>query len=177
MDSTETRYSRQDIETLLDIKKDTYYKWIKYLEITPQRDSEGKTYLTESDLIQLSNLKDYYQENGKIDGFLEASENGKLATVEANGLAQKNDFEIPDNEAEFDLEDLIREAAEIKAQNLVMPELIKLHVAGQLTFDDLPPDLQEKVKAVQEATRPKNPSDIAGNLLNKWRAKKRGNVA
>jgi hypothetical protein len=177
MDSTETRYSRADVENLLDIKKDTYYKWIKYLEIETQKDSEGKAYITESDLERLSDLKDYYQENGKIDGFLLVAEKGELATVEANGLSKQNDFEIPDNEAEFDLEDLIREAAEIKAQNLVMPELVKLHLAGQLTFEDLPPDLQQKVKAVQEATRPKNPSDIAGNLLNKWRSKKRGNVA
>ena len=84
--------------------------------------------------------------------------------------------EIPGtDEDEEGLEELIREAAELKVQQAAMPELIKLHLAAGMTEDDLPDDLKAKLQAVRDAANPKqNAAAIASNLLAKYRATRSG---
>ena len=73
------------------------------------------------------------------------------------------------------LHDLMRQAAELKARNLAMPELVKLSIARDMTFEDLPPDLQGKVTAAREAANPKEgPASIASNLLAQYRSNRSG---
>ena len=86
--------------------------------------------------------------------------------------------DIPGIEEDEDrLEELIREAAELKVQRVAMPELIKLHLAAGMTEDDLPDDLRAKLEAVREAANPANPKQnaaaIANKLLERYRSGKK----
>jgi hypothetical protein len=101
---------------------------------------------------------------------------GQLALSENSGLA----LEIPEQpdipgieEDEDRLEELIREAAELKVQQMAMPELIRLHLAAGMTEDDLPEDLKAKLEAVREAANPnpkQNAAAIANKLLERYRS-------
>ena len=70
---------------------------------------------------------------------------------------------------------LRRSAAELKAREVAMPDLVKRAVADQMTEEDLPEDLKEKVNLAREAANPKfTPTEVASQLLNQWRATKGG---
>lgn len=72
--------------------------------------------------------------------------------------------------ANFDFEALMAEAAELRGQQLVMGDLVKLKLASQLNYEDLPDKVRAKVDAVREAASPKfQPDAIASQLLNQWR--------
>jgi hypothetical protein len=83
------------------------------------------------------------------------------------------DWEIPSSETaemEDNLEQLVYEAAQLKMQNLSAPHLVKLHLAQQMSEEDLPPEMREKVDAVRNAANPKfQPASVASNLLSQWR--------
>jgi hypothetical protein len=77
--------------------------------------------------------------------------------------------EIPGNEEDEDkLEELIREAAELKVQQMAMPELVKLHLAAGMTEDDLPDDLKAKLQAVREAANPASPKQNPAAIANSY---------
>ena len=112
----------------------------------------------------------------ETDDVNDADSSGKM-TVAASGKISGTDSvieqEIPQTQPDFSggMEQLFREAAEIKAQNMVMPNLVKLQLASQMTFDDLPNDLKQKVEAVNEAANPKmEPVGIASQLLAQHRS-------
>ncbi len=118
------------------------------------------------------------EENEEADstsgGKLAVKGSSKLASTTSN---EKPDSvieqEIPETQQDFSegMDGLIRKAAEIKAQGLAMPDLVTLQLAGQMTFEDLPEDLQQKVSAVKEAASPKmNPASVASDLLAQYRA-------
>jgi hypothetical protein len=160
----------------LGIKKTPYYERLRFLGIKAQKDDEGKgTYLTEDQMKLMWDLHEHIKQTGKMEGF---SGGGQLALVESSNLA----LEIPKQpgipgieEDEDGLEELIREAAELKVQQVAMAELIKLHLAAGMTEDDLPADLKAKLQAVREAANPKqNAASIASNLLAKYRATRSG---
>ncbi len=49
---------------------------------------------------------------------------------------------------------------------MAMNDLIKIQLASQMSFDDLSPDLQEKVTIAREVANPKfHPAEIAKQLL------------
>ena len=105
-----------------------------------------------------------------------------IAPVEQGAIASTTSNEKPDSVIEQEIpqtqpnfsegmEGIIRQAAEIKAQGLAMPDLVALQLSSQMTFDDLPEDLQQKVSAVKEAASPKmNPASVASDLLAQYRA-------
>ena len=78
--------------------------------------------------------------------------------------------DIPSDDDENGLEQLIREAAELKVQQAAMPDLVRLHLANGMTEDDLPDDLKAKLQAVREAANPKqSAASIAQQLLERHR--------
>jgi hypothetical protein len=122
-------------------------------------------------------------EVGRRDGFTPRpidDEGGELVHHE-NGCemttfpdhSDEMDWEIPSSEnagLEDNLEQLIYEAAQLKMQNLSAPHLVKLHLAQQMSEDDLPSEMQEKVQQVRNAANPKfQPASVASNLLQQWR--------
>ena len=78
----------------LNIKKDAYYKDLSYLEITPEKDSEGKCYLTIEQADKIRALRNYVNETGKRNGF----ENNSIVKVD-----DSNEMVSHNNEAENDI--------------------------------------------------------------------------
>ena len=160
----------------LDIKKDAYYKDLNYLEIKPQKDSEGKAYLTIEQANEIRSLRNHVNETGSRKGF---SNNSIVKVDDSNEIVSNN------NEAENDIyvnaeeptaqinSDLVREAQELAARGMAMNDLIKIQLASQMSFDDLSPDLQEKVNIAHEVANPKlQPAAIAQQLLAQHRQQK-----
>lgn len=185
--ATETRIYREQAIDELDIGKTTFYKWINYLELKQEQDSSKRSYLNESQFKQLQELKSYYEEKGKIEGFLSEEKNtdspGQLATVESKAiasndqpaaLATENIYVEPEAPTSgMNIDGLMRSAQELAARNMAMGDLLKLSLAQGMTFDDLDPDLQAKVNAAGEAANPKDtPASIASSLLAQYRSGK-----
>ncbi|WP_377481880.1 MAG: hypothetical protein P2A85_29380 (plasmid) [Microcoleus anatoxicus] len=155
----------------LGIKKSQYYDRLKFIGIKANKDAEG-TYLSAEQMKVMEELNEHIKETGKMEGF---GGGGQLALSESSGLASALDIpvqpEIPGSEEDEDgLEQLIREAAELKVQQAAMPDLVRLHLANGMTEDDLPDDLKAKLQAVREAANPKqNAAAIAQQLLERHR--------
>ena len=160
----------------LNIKKDAYYKDLRYLEITPEKDSEGKAYLTIEQADRIRSLRNHVIETGKRSGFDSSS---IVKVDDSNEMVSNN------NETEEDIyvnqeeptakidSDLVREAEELAARGMAMNDLIKIQLASQMSFDDLSPDLQEKVNIAREVANPKfTPAAIASQILAQHRSQK-----
>ena len=153
----------------LGIKKDAYYKDLNYLDINPEKDSEGKAYLTNEQANQIRALRSHVQITGKRNGF----DNSSIVKVDDSNEIVSNNNETEDDiyinreepTAKLD-SDIVREAEELAARGMAMNDLIKIQLASQMSFDDLSPDLQEKVTIAREAANPKfTPCAIAQQLL------------
>ena len=164
----------------LGIKKDSYYRDIRFLNIKPIRDEEGKVWLTPEDAERIKHLRSYLDENGKRAGFsgiVKSDNNSALAPNSSSSeLTQEDIYVEPEQPTEqFDVNGLMRGAAELKAREVAMPDLVKRAVADQMTEEDLPEDLKEKVNLAREAANPKfTPTEVASQLLSQWRATKGG---
>ncbi|WP_346293965.1 hypothetical protein [Sphaerothrix gracilis] len=150
----------------LGIKKDTYYADLKFLGLKAQRDSEGKSYLDESQFELLKMLRAHVDATGKRDGFV--AEVGELAMLDESDLAETV---TPEPQAEnFDMETLLLEAAELAGHRMTLPNQVVLQLASQMTYEDLPDSVRQKVDSVRAATSPKaQPKAIADQLLQKFR--------
>ncbi len=73
----------------------------------------------------------------------------------SNNSEAENDIYINREEptAQFNLERLMRDAAELKARELAMPNLVKREIANQMSEEDLPEDLKEKVAIARSPLR------------------------
>jgi hypothetical protein len=159
----------------LGIKKSAYYNDLTYLGIIPHKDLEGKPYLTKDQADGVRALRLHISENGQRNGF----DNSSMVKVDdSKDLASTNNNEPDiyvqpqDPQENLDIDRLMRSAAELKAREIAMPDLVKRAVADKMTEEDLPEDLREKVEAVREAVTPKwTPEGIADNLLTQWRKK------
>ena len=97
------------------------------------------------------------------------SDKSKLATAEEENIY----VELTEPTNDLDIGSLMRSAAELKAREIAMPSLVKRELANQMTEDDLPEDLREKVAIAREVANPKfTPADIAGSLLSQYRSQK-----
>ena len=159
-----------DLMAELGIKKDAYYSYLKHLDIKAQKDGSGKAYLEPEQADRIRALRSHVLATGKIDGFEETA----LATAEAGGLGDTPPWTGPTPETDTpDLERLIRQAQELAAHNMAMGDLVVAQLAQQMSYDDLPPELQAKVAQVREATHPKaNPAEIANRILSQWRSQR-----
>ncbi|AOX04724.1 hypothetical protein BJP34_35690 (plasmid) [Moorena producens PAL-8-15-08-1] len=157
----------------LNIKKDAYYKDLNHLKIEAQTDSEGKAYLTQEEADQVRALRSHVKKTGKRSGF----SNNSIVKVDDSNLAKENEattseiegdvYVQPENPTDqFDPNDLIRSAAELKAYEMAVPDLVKRALADKMDWDDLPEDLQQKVSDAKKAANPKyTPASIADTVL------------
>jgi len=97
---------------------------------------------------------------------------GKLAASNASSLMsaevqEQGDEAVSDDQSE----ELIRAAAELKGQQLVIPQLVVQQLAAQMTYDDLPDNIWARVDEVRGAAiAPKfQPNQLAQDLLSKWK--------
>ena len=153
----------------LGIKKDAYYKDLNYLDITPEKDSSGKAYLTNEQADRIIALRNHVIETGKRNGF----NNSSIVKVDdsneivSNNSEAEEDIYINREEPTAKLDStIVREAEELAARGMAMNDLIKIQLASQMSFEDLSPDLQEKVTIAREVANPKfHPAEIAKQLL------------
>ncbi|MDX2242284.1 MAG: hypothetical protein NW224_16490 [Leptolyngbyaceae cyanobacterium bins.302] len=158
-----------DLMAELGIKKDAYYAYLKYLGLKAEKDSNGNAFLTDEQANAVRALRSHVQITGKMDGFLNSR--GGLAVADTPSLLDGSAaVEEPSPQLDDQLDDLIRAAAELKGQQLVMPQLVIRELANRMTYDDLPEDIKAKVETVREAASPKyQPAQLATDLLNRWR--------
>ena len=157
----------------LGIKKDAYYKDLNHLDIKPEKDSEGKAYLTIEQAAEIKALRNHVNETGTRKGF----NSNSLVKVDdskdlvSNNTEAENDIYVNAEEptAQFDINGLIRSAAELKARELAMPSLVKREIANRMEEDDLPEDLRKKVATAREAANPKfTPGELAVKLFHQY---------
>lgn len=155
------RTSPEKAMELLGIEKSQYYARLKKLGIKAKREN-GKAYLDDE---QMKLLQEYGETQSAI------------ATIDnSSELSLENLPQIQEDVSEDEGNDLIREAAELRAQQLVMPDLVKLYLAAGMTEEDLPLDLQEKVRAARNAANvdpKKSAASIAHNLLEQYRSSRK----
>ena len=183
-------YRPEEVQEIFGIKKVAYYNRLKFLEMQAHKDEQGKAYLDENQLDGLKELDKYISINGKMTGFSyskNSDSSASLVTTDENGLTtspnnstalnHQNKTNEPDiyvtpeePTAQFDMEQLMYEAAELKARELAMQNLVKRALADGMNESDLPPELREKVNLAREAANPKfTPQQVAGTLLTQWR--------
>ncbi len=183
------------LQNELSIGKDAYYADLKHLGITAFKDDEGKVYLTFEQAEQVRALRSYVIENGTRKGFvyekvddtnnigssLVTTTNNNIETRESSveteiATATEEDIYISETSPtdDIDLDNLVRNAQELAARNIAIPSLIAAELAENMGFDDLPPDLQEKVRIAKDAANPKKyqPKTIARDLLKQLRSRR-----
>ena len=165
-----------DLMAELDIKKDAYYKDLSYLDIKPDKDSEGKSYLTIEQANEIRSLRNHV----KITGSRKNYQSSSIVKVDdsnelvSNNIEAQNDIYVNAEEPTDKIQSsIIREAQELAARGMAMNDLIKIQLASQMSFDDLSADLQEKVSIAREVANPKfQPAEIATQLLAQHRSQK-----
>jgi hypothetical protein len=165
-------YRHEELQELFGIKRASYYSRLKRLGIEAHKNEQGKPYLDQVQFEAFKALHEHINNTGKMDGFVNTN-TVTLATTEQTNIEVSPEeiyTEPEDPISQFDLNSLLRSAAELKAREIAMPALLKRAIADQITEDDLPEDLKEKVNLVREAANPKlTPAEIATQLLNKYR--------
>jgi hypothetical protein len=165
-----------------DIKKDAYYDRIKFLGIKAAKDNSGKAYLSQEQFDLMRSLDSHIKATGTMDGFILGAVEGTaggLAIADESGLSgAASPATEPGTGAEsvgVD-EQLIRMAAEVKAQRLIMTPRIVEAIANQMSEDELPDDLKVMVNQSREAiSAPKiQPAQVAANILSQWRNQQSG---
>ncbi|MDJ0580970.1 hypothetical protein [Crocosphaera sp.] len=107
---------------------------------------------------------------------LSVVDNGTLQTansteLSSHGTNEPDIYVTPEEPtSQFNMEQLMYEAAELKARELAMQDLVKRALADGMNEEDLPPELRDKVQNAREAANPKfTPQQVAGTLLTQWR--------
>lgn len=150
-----SKITPEQAQEILGIKKSQYYKRLEKLGIKPAKE-HGKSYLTPEQLE-----------------LLRSESSTSIATVEESSIfAEAQEPEISESEED----DLWRSAAELKAQQLSVGDLVKLHLAAGMSFEDLPEDLQEQVRTINQAANPdvkKSAASIAIAILEQRRLRQK----
>ena len=187
-----------DLMGELGIKKDTYYAYLKHLDLQANKDPKGKAYLDPEQANLVRALRVHVEQTGKMEGFdrakfeEEAEREAALLVkreAEAGSLVQRDAAELgvvlPESLAELkelidaaagdevDAEDIRRivyGAGELKAQEMMLHQAIQQELAAQMTYEDLPEELQTRVRVFKESSGPKfDPTQAASAVLGKWR--------
>ena len=166
----------------LDIKKQTYYDYLKHLGIKAEKDLKGKAYLSQAQANLMRQLRSHVLAGGKIEAF-DVSNSDPSALVKADAGEMAAAEQVPEVEADptqgLDMDTLLTEAAELAGHRMTLANQMVLQLASQMTYDDLPEHVRAKVDFVREATNPKhqNLSGVASNLLSQWRQKRQSAAA
>ena len=183
------------LQSELSIGRDTYYSDLKHLEIKADKDDDGKVYLTFEQAEQVRALRSYVSKYGTRKGFvyekvddesnirssIVKSTDNNIAATESSleteiATTTEEDIYISETSPtdDIDLDELVRSAKEIKARNLSMRNLLAVELAKNMSYEDLDPDLQEKVRIAQDAANPKKhqPKLIARDLLKQLRSRR-----
>lgn len=151
----ENKITPEQAQEILGIKKSQYYKRLEKLGIKPAKE-HGKSYLTPEQLE-----------------LLRSESSASITTVEESSIfVEAQEPEISESEED----DLWRSAAELKAQQLSVGDLVKLHLAAGMSFEDLPEDLQEQVRTINQAANPdvkKSAALIASTILEQRRLRQK----
>lgn len=129
----------------LGIEDSQYYVRTKKLGITSTR-IKGKAYLSQE---QMQKLREYNQPQNALATVDNSSE---IASLKIPLEAVSTAGEISGEEED----DIWRRAGEIKAKHLTAKDLLTLHLAAGMKFEDLDPDLQEEVQTINAAANPGN---------------------
>ncbi len=184
----------EDLQAQLSIGRDAYYSDLRYLGIKADKDDEGKAYLTFEQAEQVRQLRSHVNNYGTRKGFvyekvddesniirsIVTTTNNIIETSHSNLTSEitttEEDIYISESHPteNIDLDNLVRNAQELAARNIAIPSLIAAELAENMGFDDLPPDLQEKVRIARDAANPKKyqPKTIARDLLKQLRSRR-----
>ncbi len=186
--------SPDTLQNELSIKRATYYADLKHLGIIADKDEEGKPYLTFEEAEQVRQLRSYVNNYGTRKGFvyekvddesnigtsIVKTTNNNIETAQSNIGTEitttEEDIYVSDiNPTEqVNLDNVFNTAQEIAARNIAIPHLLAVEIANNMKFEDLSPELQEKVRIAQDAANPKKhqPKLIARDLLKQWRSQR-----
>lgn len=171
----DTLTTPESIQERFGIGKSAYYDDIKYLrgqgyEIKTHRDEEKRTIVEPETVRLMSALREHVAATGSREGFQYAS---GLAVTEAAGGLGGMATPTPEFEGTTDgqLDEMVRQAQQLAAHNMVIGNLVVAEMARQIGYDDLPLNLQQQVDQARAATAPKvNPAEVASSLLSRWKA-------
>ena len=152
----------EDLMEELGIKKETYYRDLRYLEIEHQKDSSGRAYLSTEQANQIRALRNHVEQNGKRSGF----ESSSIVKATDSSISQSTEeIKVNGSSPEEQMAALVRSAAELRADT----EVAKYLIASQMRTEMLPPDLRAKVEAAKAAVVPKStaPNSWAQELVAK----------
>jgi hypothetical protein len=168
----------------LGIKKDAYYAYLKHLNFKAAKDDDGKAFLTPDQVADVQALRAHVLATGKIEGFVVGNggdvwedgegDRGQLVRSVAGELNAGVDLEAIgrglDELPEDQVRSLVGEAAELAASRLVAPALLRRAIADQMTLEDLPGELRQRVAQVQDAAVVSfDAQGVAGKVLGQWR--------
>jgi hypothetical protein len=168
----------------LGIKKDAYYAYLKHLNFKAAKDDDGKAFLTPDQVADVQALRAHVLATGKIEGFVVGNggdvwedgegDRGQLVRSVAGDLNAGVDLEAIgrglDELPEDQVRSLVGEAAELAASRLVAPALLRRAIADQMTLEDLPGELRQRVTQVQDAAVVSfDAQGVAGKVLGQWR--------
>ena len=152
---------------LLGIKKDAFYEDLKFLSIKMSKDADRKSFLSAREFEMLVKLRDHVETTGKRDGFDEEAE---IMATPADLVVRQDEAIAKPQPRQDDysdqLDELMRGAMELRAQQLATPQMIMGALADRLSYEDLPADLQQRVQAANPT--PPDPEAIAGKLMRQW---------
>ena len=152
--STETHKRTMDLEELLGVKSTTFYKDMEFLNIKAIKDENNIAWISNKDFERIRLLRKHVKETGRRAGFSDLKE-GKLVTVKEEGITNNKKGEISnqdiyvtpeDPKENMDVDNIVRQGAELKAREIAMPHLVVRAIADKLDESELPEDLQEKSK-------------------------------
>ena len=157
----------EQLQDELGIKKDAYYAYLKHLDIKAMKDGDGKAYLEPEQANLVRELREHVIAGGKIEDFAVSS----MVKAEDANLGDQAELSQDQQPPSFDMDDLVRGAAELAGHRMTMAQQLMLQMADRMTYEDLPEEVQLKVDSVRQATNPKqqNLSEMADQLLNQWR--------
>lgn len=184
--SAETHKRVTELPELLGIKNAALYKDLDFLNIEKIKDDKNLTWIANEDVERLFLLRKHVEKTGRRNGFTE-EKSGQLIVRESANLtreAEEEEVYFEENDAmdiyvepeqpedELNLDVLVRRGAELKARDLAMPHLVARGIANEITEEELPEDLKEKVQAAREVANPKfTPTDVAKSIMSRYRKK------
>ena len=147
-----TSYFRpEDVQEMLGIKRRTYYDRLKFLGIEANRDSEGRSYLDDSQLDLLTKLDEYIRRTGKMEGFDPTNNGASLVKAEADELETASSQKIepqgnpvPENEDQINEFDYSAQSRAAEVLKTAGDALTAEYIANP---NKLAPELREKVFA------------------------------